>query len=149
MQTDKIIYNKFYLYAGKIVKIKKINKSTNKVLVENIQDNTQTVLPYQQGDILLKRIYTVGEVSKIVEKRPDTIRKYEKKGLIPTAKKFGDDCRGYSAWRYYNEDEVYEMVEFFNSRTPGRPSTKITSVNTRVKTLAQKVQLKHKEKNVN
>ena len=149
MLTKKLITNKFYLYSGKIVKLKKISKTSNKIYIEKLNDGEKVILPYQQSDILLKRIYTVGEVAKIVEKRSDTIRKYEKRNLIPSAEKFGKEYGGYAAWRYYNEDDVYQMVEFFGSRNPGRPTSVTNSdIGSKIKTLNNKVQMIIKEQNV-
>lgn len=149
MITSKLIQNKFYIYSGKVVKIKKINKSSNKIFVQSISDDSTITLPFQQGDILLKRIYTVGEVAKIVQRRPDTIRKYEKRNLIPSAQKFGEEYRGYASWRYYNEEDVYRMVEFFSSRNPGRPiSDGEINIDKKIKKLNNKVKLTLKEKNV-
>ena len=142
MLTAKLIQNKFYLYSGTIVKIKKINKSVNKIYVEKLIDDSRVVIPFQQNELLLKRIYTVGEVAKIVERRPDTLRKYERKNLIPSASKFGDEYKGYSDWRYYDESEIYEMVEFFNQRTQGRPVTQSGDmVGNKIKLIEQKVKL--------
>ena len=92
---------------------------------------------------------TVGEVAKIVQRRSDTIRKYEKRGLIPSAQKFGEEYAGYSSWRYYNEDDVYQMVEFFGSRNPGRPVSGVdNNIDNKIKTLNNKVKLISKERNV-
>lgn len=143
MIKNKLITNKFYTYANSIVKLKKINKKQNRIYVERLDNGELLELPYEQHELILYRIYTVGEVAKIVEKRPDTIRKYEKKSLIPEATKFGEKYKGYSSWRYYNESDIYEMVEFFNTRTPGRPVIKNNKPN--IKTLEQKVQMKIKE----
>jgi hypothetical protein len=149
MLTAKLIQNKFYLYSGTIVKIKKINKSVNKIYVEKLIDDSRVVIPFQQNELLLKRIYTVGEVAKIVERRPDTIRKYEKRGLIPSAEKFGSEYGAYSSWRYYNEDDVYQMVEFFSSRNPGRPTNDAgISIDNKIKTLNDKVKLTTRERYV-
>jgi len=146
MLKHSLISNKFYVYANTIVKLKKINKTSNKLFIQKLSNGEQVVLPYMQSDLLLKRVYTVGEISKIVQKRSDTIRKYEKKGLIPTAKKFGDEYAGYSSWRYYTEEEVYQMVEFFSERVPGRPNVKMNNaVDKRIKNLSQKVKLTFKE----
>jgi len=140
MLSKNIILNKFYKYAGTIVKVKKFSKSRNKIVVERLDNGEQVLLPYQQNELLLCRIYTVGEVAKIVERRPDTLRKYEKKGLIASPSKFGDAYNGYKNWRYYEETDVYEMVEFFNTRVPGRP-VKEENVSSKIKTLSQKVKL--------
>lgn len=135
MIKNSLILNKFYIYANQIVKLKKINKKQNKIYVENLQNSEIIILPYEQYGLVLYRIYTIGEVSKIVEKRSDTIRKYEKKMLIPSATKFGDEYVGYSNWRFYTEKDVYEMVEFFNTRTPGRP----VKTNINIKKLENKI----------
>lgn len=140
MIIPKLIQNKFYLYSGTIVKIKKINRSSNKVYVEKLIDDSKIVIPFQQNELLLNRIYTVGEVAKIVERRPDTIRKYEKKGLIANAQKFGKEYGAYSSWRYYNEEDVYHMVEFFSSRNQGRPANDTDiEINNKIRILKNKI----------
>ena len=144
MIKNKLTTNKFYTYAGTIVKLKRINKKQNRLQVERLDDGSIIEIPYEQHELILYRIYTVGEVAKIVEKRADTIRKYEKRSLIPDAKKFGDKYKGYADWRYYSEEDVYIMVEFFNTRVPGRPVVKEKNI----KPLAQKVQMKIKDNNV-
>lgn len=143
MITRKPILNKFYRYSNTIVKLKKINKSSNKIYAEKLDDGGIVLIPYQQSDLLLVRLYTVGEVAKIVERRTDTIRKYEKKNLIPEPNKFGEKYKSYQNWRYYEESDVYEMIEFFNDRIPGRPTQeKSVSLNARIKTIQEKVKLK-------
>lgn len=139
---NKIVVNKFYKYAGGFVKVKKISKTKNKILVINLKDSSEITMPYDGSDLLLIRVYTVGEVAKIVGRQPNTLRKYERKNLIASPKKFGDEYNGYKNWRYYEESDVYETVEFFNSRVQGRPirNNKV-SVNTKIKTLNQKVRL--------
>ena len=130
MISKKPIANKFYKYAGSIVKIKKISKTKNKIFIEKLTDKEIVTIPYEQSEILIIRLYTVGEVAKIVERRPDTLRKYERKNLIPSASKFGD------------ESAVYEMVEFFNQRTQGRPITQSSiGVSNKIKLLDQKIKL--------
>jgi len=142
MISAKPTTNKFYKYAGNIVKIKKISRNKNKIYLENLIDKETIVIPYEQSEILITRLYTVGEVAKIVERRPDTLRKYERRNLIPSAEKFGEKYIGYSNWRYYDQSAVYEMVEFFNQRVQGRPVTKKgNTVENKIHTLEQKVKL--------
>ena len=143
MISKKPILNKFYRYADTIVKLKKISKINNKIHAERLDNGEIVLLPYEQSDLLLIRLYTVGEVSKIVERRADTLRKYEKKNLIPLPNKFGDKYKSYQNWRYYEESDVYEMIEFFNDRIPGRPVRKNNkNINTSIKTIEEKVKLK-------
>jgi hypothetical protein len=139
---NKIITNKFYIYANHFVKVKRINKSTAKITLVNLLDNSIIDIPSESSDLLLRRIYTVGEVAKIVGRQPNTLRKYERKNLITSPKKFGEAYKGYKNWRYYQESDVYDIVEFFNNRVQGRPVNKSRGfVATTIKTLNQKVKL--------
>lgn len=140
MLQNKILQNKFYKYADTFVKIKKITKYNNVIVCIDIKTTEEINIPLVGSDILLKRIYTVGEVAKIVNREPNTLRKYEKKKLIVLSKKFEKDCGNYKNWRYYDESDIYGMVEFFNTRKSGRPVVK-KSVGIRIKEINQKVKL--------
>jgi hypothetical protein len=143
--TDKIIPNKIYQYSGSLHKVKKIHKSKKQIVVQSMADNSELIIPLDGAEILLSRLYTIGEVAKIVERRSDTIRKYEKRGLIPKPSISGDDYPSYKGWRFYKTDEVYEISSFFSDRTPGRPVKKEKDVKKQVsgkiKELNQKVKL--------
>jgi hypothetical protein len=147
MFSKSPIANKFYRYANTIVKIKKVQKTKNKIFVEDLSNGSSIVMPYQQSDLLLRRVFTVGEVAKIVERKSDTLRKYERRGLIPESKKFGEPFGSYKNWRIYDEDDVYSIVEFFSDRTAGRP-VKEHSVKTKINTLNQKVKIMNRSANV-
>jgi hypothetical protein len=141
LQT-KIVINKFYKYSNTIVKVKKITKNLNKILVTDLTSKQEMVMPYEGAELIMHRIYTIGEVAKIVEKRSDTIRKYEKKGLIPSGKKFSESCESYKNWRYYDREDVYNMVSFFNGRTPGRPiADKNINVQAKVIRISEKIKI--------
>jgi hypothetical protein len=141
LQT-KIIINKFYKYSNTIVKVKKITRNLNKILVTDLTTKQEMTMPYEGADLIMHRIYTIGEVAKIVEKRSDTIRKYEKKGLIPSGKKFSESCESYKNWRYYDKEDVYNMVTFFNGRTPGRPvADKNINVQAKVIRISEKIKI--------
>ena len=141
MITNKIISKKFYKFGDDIVKVVKILKSQNKLVMINLSNMEESNMPLEQADLILHRIYTIGEVSKIVNKRPDTIRKYEKNNLIPQSKKFGDNCLSYKNWRYYDSQDVYDMVSFFSGRTPGRPINN-KSVKQRIISIEQQVRMR-------
>lgn len=138
MLTNKPIVNKFYLYKSKLFKIKKIQKTANAIIITSVIDDEQVVIPMTGSDLLLTRLYTIGELAKIIEKRSDTIRKYEKNGLIAKPLVIDGLENSYKKWRFYRESDVYDMIKFFSSRTPGRPVIK-KDVNSSIKTLKQKV----------
>jgi hypothetical protein len=142
MITDKIIKNKIYIYAGVLHKVKKIQKLKNRALIQNLSTMEELHVPLEQSEILMQRIYTIGEVSKIVERRPDTIRKYERNGLVPKPLELDVDYPSYRNWRFYTTSDVYEMVEFFMDRSPGRPVKKNENTLVKnIKTLDQKVKM--------
>lgn len=140
MLSNALMANKFYLYANCIVKVKKVQKKRGFAIIERQDDQTLIEIPLQGYDLLLSRIYTIGEVSKIVDRRPDTIRKYEKKGLISPPIKVDEIYKNLKNWRLYRESDVYEMVEFFSTRTPGRPN-KNPPVKERLVKLDQKIKI--------
>ena len=53
MISKKPIANKFYKYAGSIVKIKKISKSKNKIFIEKLTNKEVITIPYEQSEILI------------------------------------------------------------------------------------------------
>jgi len=142
--SDKVITNKIYVYAGVLHKVKKIQKKNGKVVLQSMLDSSEVVIPTAGADLLLSRVYTIGEVAKIVERRPDTIRKYERSGLLPKPVEFNDEYPSYKNWRFYSHPDVYEIVDFFSNRTPGRPVKKAEaseSVNAKIQNLNQKVKM--------
>lgn len=125
MITNKIIENKFYLYKTKPFKVKRITRTSNSVLLKCILDGSEETIPYNGGELLLKRLYTIGELAKITGKRTDTLRKYEKSGILAKPSFFIEsDENPYRNWRFYTEEEAYDAVSFFSGRTPGRPAKK-------------------------
>ena len=142
MITEKLIVNKIYLYKNILHKVRRIQKNKKRALVQNLITMEEFFISTEQSELIFSRIYTIGEVAKIVERRPDTIRKYERRGLIPKPIKIEEDYPSYRNWRFYTGPDVYEMVEFFSDRTPGRPAKqKRVEVKDRIKTLNQKVKM--------
>jgi hypothetical protein len=141
MITNKIIENKFYLYKGKSVKVKKIHRSSNSVILKYLLEDSEDTIPFNGGELLLQRLYTIGELAKITEKRSDTLRKYEKGGLIPKPSYIIDENQNcYKNWRFYTESEVYDVVSFFSNRTPGRPAQgRKTNIKSNIISLKERV----------
>jgi hypothetical protein len=138
--NNKLILNKLYKFGNSIVKLKKIQKLKNTAIAVDVNSGEEIEFPIQGSDLILHRLYTIGEISKIVERRPDTIRKYEKKGLIPKPDVL-NDLGPYKNWRLYGASHVYEMIEFFGGRSSGRPKAKQEQVKNKIQTLNQKVKL--------
>ena len=74
MITDKIIKNKIYLYSGVLHKVKSIQKGRKVCMIQSLQDGSEVGIPLDGAQVLLSRVYTIGEVAKLVDRRADTIR---------------------------------------------------------------------------
>lgn len=57
-------------------------------------------------EILVKQVFTIKDLSKVLDKKSQTIRKWEQKGII-------SKCGNYSnnGWRQYNRNEFADVLE--------------------------------------
>lgn len=51
----------------------------------------------------------IGDVAKLVGRHPDTLRRYEAKGLIPAARR-----DPFSGWRLWSRDDVETIRRLMN-----------------------------------
>ena len=137
----KVSPNKVYLYGSDLVKVLSVHKKFNKVKIKQLISENILEIPFDNAYLFLKRVYTIGEVAKIVQRKPDTIRRYERLGHLSQPKRVGGDS-GLKKWRFYTQDDAADMLSFFSARKPpGRPSKKnITSreLRSRIRDLSQK-----------
>lgn len=57
-------------------------------------------------EILIKKVFTIQDLSFILGKQSQTIRKWEQKGIIPKCKKYNN-----AGWREYNRNEFANILE--------------------------------------
>jgi hypothetical protein len=108
----------FYLDNGVVVKAVKYLKRDSKILFRRLDTGLEFIDDYKGSALFRNRVFTIGEVAKMVGRAVGTIRDYERSGLLPTASRFrysNNDCR------YYTFDDVRVIESFFNSRKVGRP----------------------------
>lgn len=141
MLTDKIIVKKIYLYSGTLHKVKKIQKNRKVVILRDLMTGDLVGIPLGGAEILLSRVYSIGEVARIVERKTNTLRKYERAGLIPKPFFVGEEYPAFRGWRFYTSQDVYEIVEFFSNRTPGRPTKSIPIVDVKINDLNEKIKV--------
>ena len=123
----KVMPNKIYSYGPDIVSIISVHKKFNKVKIKKFSSEEVIELPLDNIHLFLKRLYTIGEVAKIVQRKPDTIRRYERLGHLAPPKRISDET-GRKNRRYYTDKDAADMVVFFSERKPpGRPRKKKVS----------------------
>jgi len=120
----KVIPNKVYLYGPDLVKVRSVHKKFNRLKIKELVSGKVLEIPLDNANLFLRRVYTIGEVAKIVQRMPDTIRKYERLGYLSPPKRVGEGA-GLKNWRYYTQEDAADMLLFFSERKPsGRPAKK-------------------------
>jgi hypothetical protein len=78
-------------------------------------------IEYDTAHFYLTPVFKIGEVAKFLQRSVETIRKYERLGYIPKARKYVISKKGNSI-RLYNENDLMDLADFFAQRNPpGRP----------------------------
>lgn len=114
---SKIQLKKLYIMpSGNVVRVIRLDKNQQKIIVHNYHSHSNEVIDFKVTPILLKRLYKIGEVAKIFGKKPSTIRKYERLGLIPVAKKISFDRDAKLQSRVYSDEQLEEIELFFRRR---------------------------------
>ena len=125
MREVKIINKKLYLLpSGTLVRVVKVNEGLEKVFVHNYDLSSNEVFELDFARKYFTPMLTIGEVCKIIGKKPHTLRTYEREGLIDKARKFKAGTGTITEMRLYAPGEVRDLIEFFSERRgPGRPAT--------------------------
>jgi len=120
----KLQEKKLYLLpSNQLVRIVSVNKAVKKVFVHNYETSSNEALDLDFATKYFTPMMTIGEVGKIVERTPHTLRTYERQGLIEKARQFKAGSGSVKLVRLYSPDEVYDIVDFFiKRRGPGRPA---------------------------
>ena len=122
--NSKILSNKVYLYGPDLVKVLSVHKKFNRLKIKELVSENILEIPLDNSNLFLRRVYTIGEVAKIVQRKPDTIRRYERLGHLSPPKRIKSSS-GLKNWRYYTQEDAADMIQFFSERKPpGRPANK-------------------------
>lgn len=131
-RETKLISGKYYILRGKdIVRILSTNQKENRVIIKICDSGTKEHMEYDTAHLYLKPIFKIGDAAKALQRSPDTLRKYERLGLIKKANKFLVSVDG-NMIRFYTEEDLLELAVFFaNQKSPGRPERTNSKINRR------------------
>lgn len=120
----KLVRNKlFFNEKGDVIRLIGIVKKYNVVKIYNYSTFRDEIMSHDTAVYYLQPAYRIGEVAKILDKKADTIRKYETKGLIPKARQIPINASGTAVIRVYTARDVYDLVEILSLRNKaGRPA---------------------------
>lgn len=101
------------------MKVLHASSSINEVLVFNLGKQTKEVYDMNGASLVFKPAFKIGDVSKLLGRKPDTIRKWERKGYIPVQKKWNVGSEKFI--RFYSAKDVEEIRDMVSSVHIGRP----------------------------
>lgn len=119
MLRARLIPKKYYFYQGSVCRIDRVNFKQNSVHIFRLDIDKSEVLELDVAELRLEPAYKIGEVAKILDRKVDTIRKYERNGILPRPRTF---MNGSVEVRYYSDKDIVEMAYRFATQDPvGRP----------------------------
>lgn len=128
----KIKVGKLYRMPNRnAVRVIRVDWMKNLVIVRNYHSHSNEVIEYENAPSLLVPLLKIGDVARIVGRKPATIRKYENNGLLPQVEKIALNHDGKTWTRIYSPEDIEVVAEFFNRRKPvGRPAdTNVAGIN--------------------
>lgn len=123
----KLKKNRWYLSASNhLLKIVGFDFDGHNVIVHDYTLGANDHYPFDVASKVFKPVFRIGEVARLIDRKPDTLRKYERRGLIPKVKQYYVGSGQKSKMRIYTKNDIAELVEFFERQpSPGRPSDKV------------------------
>lgn len=94
----------------------KRNAHENKLTIWSFEDDRMEYTELDLAKRILQPLFQIGEVAKMLNRKANTLHKYERAGLIDrplVIKKVNN-----STMRLYSKDEVLELTSFFALRKP-------------------------------
>lgn len=126
----KVAVNSYYLNSDRhLIRILHINRKDNRVLYHDYDEKQNNHMEFDTAPHYLTPLYKIGDLAKMINRAPDTIRKYEREGIFPPPTKYS---LGQREMRLYTSENVIDISIMLSQRRPvGRPSgmKKISKVN--------------------
>jgi hypothetical protein len=121
----RLISNKYYLLpSNSLIKILSINYYFNHIIVYNFTSSENENIEIPLAERILVPVFKVNEVALALGRKTETIRRYERDGILPKARQVRTGQRGWV--RVYTREEVEALADFFEERSVGRPSKRPT-----------------------
>lgn len=122
----KLKRGRWYLTPSRhLLKILRFDFEKSNVIVHDYTMHQNDVYSIEVAPSLFTPAFRIGEVARMIGRSKDTLRKYEREGLIPKVNQYPLTSDGAASMRVYTFSGVADLVEFFERRpNPGRPAKK-------------------------
>ena len=123
----RLLKNKlFFNNKGDLIRVFSLAKRSNTVYIFNYTNFSKESIEYDTAVYYLTPAFRIGDLSKIIDRKPDTIRKYEKVGLLPKPRKVLLNEDGSASIRIYSLKDISDILDILSTRNQsGRPTQKI------------------------
>jgi hypothetical protein len=122
MKLAKVLkYKRYLLPSGNLARVMTIDESSNRVIVYNYHSRQNEIIEHSLAPHILEPVFKISEVAKMLGKKPDTLRRYERLGKISPARQYRLGKR--NSMRIYTERDIEALAEFFGEQVVGRPSS--------------------------
>jgi len=113
----------YFLPSASVVRVVRVDRFNQVFLLRNYLSHTNESIDFDSAPKVLKRAFTISDVSRVVRRKVSTIRKYENDGLLASPRKILLKENGVQHCRVYSDRDVEDVIEFFRRRKPvGRPA---------------------------
>lgn len=116
--SRRIPLSAYARYEDQVFIVKNVSVSMDRVLVRNVSTNEMVGVAYSTFPYSYERVYRVKEVSLWLNRSPQSIKIYEKRGLIDKA--FSAEYKG-KLTRFYDIDAALDLYEAIRYLHQGRP----------------------------
>jgi hypothetical protein len=121
LQLAKVLRDKYYLLpSDNLVRVMVVDEVNNNVIVHNYHSRQNEVIEYVVAPRILEPVFKVSEVAKMLGRKPDTLRRYEREGKISRARQYS--IGGKNAMRIYTQSDIEALASFFGEQVIGRPA---------------------------
>jgi hypothetical protein len=119
----KIKKGSMYLtFDKRLVRITVLNRKDNRVDIRYYDDSSVQTIEFDTAHLFLEPLFQIQEVARMFNKATDTLRKYERMGILPRCPQY--EMGGKRA-RLYSMNDIMEVAEALAQRRPvGRPPSR-------------------------
>lgn len=120
---------KYCWLAGDLVRITHVSPAHDLLEGYNFSKNQHVKMSLHGARLVVIPALRIGDVAILLNRKPDTIRKWEQKGWIPEPTKFNVSLSGKKILRFYKPKDVEAIRDLVSSIHRGRPrkDKKVTS----------------------
>ena len=114
----KSVKSKYFFLNGTLHRIVKSNYSANMIYALDMEKKEIVKYTYSDYKKFKKKAFTIKDVSKMVKRHPDRIRKAFKEGMV--SKPVLIEIPNRNGIYYFSEENIYELRDHFASTHVGR-----------------------------